>query len=277
MRQELYLWKSVAESAKKALGLRYRLLPYYYTQMFYAHKSGTPIARPLFFSFPEDPHTYGINTQFLIGDALLVSPVLQPGATSVEAYFPKGRWFNLFHYAEIIEAPSGQEITIQAPSDTINVHARGGSIFVLQNTTTASLTTRTSLEILAVLDEEGNATGEVFVDDGEVVEMGGDVSEWTIIRFTCRIEGGKAHVRAAVVNGTYWTDKLVVEKVVILGLNSGSTSALPTVHIENQLISAGKVLAGKASSSSRGRFDSVEITGLSQSILEKFHIRIDLV
>ncbi|KAG0482690.1 hypothetical protein HPP92_010774 [Vanilla planifolia] len=171
--QELYLWESVTKSAKKTLGLRYKLLPYYYTLMYEAHKKGTPIARPFFFSFPDDPQTYGINSQFLIGEGLLVSPVLEEGATTVEAYIPKGRWFNLFDHGDGIEADSGKKVKLDAPNDTINVHVRGGSILVMQEEgMRIPLETERVFEILVALNESGAATGEVFMDDGEVEKMG---------------------------------------------------------------------------------------------------------
>ena len=84
--QEPYQWDSVAAISRKFLGIRYSILPYYYTLFYKAHRpvdstnqpSGT-VTRPLFFEFQKDINTYSIDRQFLIGSAIMISPVLTQG------------------------------------------------------------------------------------------------------------------------------------------------------------------------------------------------------
>ena len=72
------------------LGIRYSLLPYYYT-LFYKASSSKPanavpsatVLRPLFFEFPSDTQTFGISNQFMIGSGLLVTPALKQGTVCV--------------------------------------------------------------------------------------------------------------------------------------------------------------------------------------------------
>ncbi|XP_048513963.1 lysosomal alpha-glucosidase-like isoform X2 [Athalia rosae] len=72
----------VVNSAKRALTIRYKFLPYLYTLFFKAHKFGDTVARPLFFEFIHDKNTYGIDTQFLWGSSLMIVPVLEEVRTS---------------------------------------------------------------------------------------------------------------------------------------------------------------------------------------------------
>ena len=72
----------MAEVSRNVLAIRYSLLPYYYTLFFKAATSvegAATVTRPLFFEFPKDVMTYGIDTQFMVGRCLLVSPVLKLG------------------------------------------------------------------------------------------------------------------------------------------------------------------------------------------------------
>lgn len=271
--QELYVWDSVALSARKVLGLRYRLLPHIYTLMYEAHVKGAPIARPVFFSFPEDATTYNISTQFLIGAGVMVSPVLKPGAVEVDAYFPKGKWFNLFNYSQSVTSNSGQYVSLDAPQDAINVHVVGGSVLAMQGEALTTQSARQSpFELLVVLDEDGTAAGEVFLDDGETVEMAGEESEWSLVRFSTETEGKGPKLRSQVVNGAYASKhRLVVNKVVILGMELEETS-----KVSVKSLGAGNTSEVSVAHHKNGRFSVVEIKSLSLLMGEEFELQIEV-
>jgi alpha-glucosidase len=97
------------------LKLRQRLLPYMYTLFEECHRTGAPILRPLFWSYPEDQETYSLDDQFLLGDSLLVAPVTRPGAEYRHVYIPAGSWFHYWTGARVdgpahilAHAPLGQ-------------------------------------------------------------------------------------------------------------------------------------------------------------------------
>jgi alpha-glucosidase (family GH31 glycosyl hydrolase) len=77
--QELYLWKSVRDASINALGMRYQLLPYLYTLFYEAHKDGATVARALWVNFPSDSSAFNRDGQFMLGSAVLISPVLTQG------------------------------------------------------------------------------------------------------------------------------------------------------------------------------------------------------
>lgn len=86
--QEPYVWESVAEATKTAMGIRYLLLPYIYTLFQQAHSTGSTVMRALAWEFPNDPTLANADRQFLLGGSLMITPVLAQGATSVGGIFP---------------------------------------------------------------------------------------------------------------------------------------------------------------------------------------------
>ena len=82
----------------------------------------------MFFTFPKDPITLNISTQYLLGKGILISLVLDQGATSLNAHFPKGTWYNLFDFSHVVSPKNGSFKVLEAPINTINVHIVEGTI-----------------------------------------------------------------------------------------------------------------------------------------------------
>jgi alpha-glucosidase (family GH31 glycosyl hydrolase) len=173
--QEFYIWDSVAESARRALGLRYQILPFMYTLMWKAHVDGDVVSNYLWSVFPEDEATHGVDEQFMLGDSILISPVLQDQARDVDAYFPTGKWYNLFTLENFESA--GEVVNLATELEEANAHLRGGK--VLPMASTGGLTTvdvqNDDFSLVVALpsesDAEGLSEGELFVDDGESIEV----------------------------------------------------------------------------------------------------------
>ncbi len=98
------------------------LAPYLHSLIDQTLRDGTPIIRPLFWHHPDDQVCYTVNDQFLLGDLLLVAPVLAAGATSRSVYLPAGRWRDRWD-GTVFEGP--QRLTnYPAPLDKLPVFER---------------------------------------------------------------------------------------------------------------------------------------------------------
>ncbi|KAJ2847886.1 hypothetical protein IWW36_003619 [Coemansia brasiliensis] len=168
--QEPYRWKSVAEAARRALGIRYTLLPYIYSCYQDAVERGWPVVRPLVFEYPSIDKVADNDRQLLVGNSILVSPVLSAGARTVEAFFPAGLWYSWYGSHVVIEA-SNNVVTLNAPLEHINVHIRGGQIVPTQHPEmTTEEVRQNDYELIVAVDANGAAAGQLYIDDGQTLD-----------------------------------------------------------------------------------------------------------
>lgn len=84
-------FEHVRDMCRSLFELRMSLIPYLYTSFARYFFEGTPPFRALVMDYPDDSRTYGVDDAYLMGDSLLVAPLVT-GQTQREVYFPKGRW-----------------------------------------------------------------------------------------------------------------------------------------------------------------------------------------
>jgi alpha-glucosidase len=172
--QEAYVWESVAEASKEAMAIRYSLLPYMYTLFHLSHTTGSTVMRALSWEFPNDPSLAAIDHQFLLGPSLMITPVLGQGMTSRGGIFPGvgdgEKWYD-WYTQEVVNAQPGVNLTIDAPLGHIPVYIRGGAVLPQQEALYTTAESRnSSWSLIAALDANGAATGQLYVDDGESIE-----------------------------------------------------------------------------------------------------------
>jgi len=112
--------------AKKAIELRYKMLPYNYHLAFENNQKGTPLMRPIFFE--EDKKELMANSEtYLWGKDFLISPILKDSVKSKEIYFPKtANWFNF--YFDMDKVVGGQTKSVKVKNKAIPTYVRGGVI-----------------------------------------------------------------------------------------------------------------------------------------------------
>lgn len=180
--QEAYRWPTVAEAARKAIDIRYRLLDYLYTAFYVQTQTGKPALNPLFYLYFTDNVTFDIDSQFFYGDGLLVSPVTEENSTSVEIYLPDDIFYDWNNGFAPVRG-TGAPITLSdIDFTTIPLHIRGGSILPLRiesANTTAELRTK-GFHILVAPGLDGLAKGSLYLDDGISIEQ----PSTTFINFT---------------------------------------------------------------------------------------------
>ena len=102
--------EALTEDFRRALGLRYSLMPYIYAQAKDSSARGFPMVRPLFFEYPSDPGSWTIDDQYMFGSDLLVAPLFASGDRR-KVYLPPGAWID-YQSGRVYEGSKWHEITV---------------------------------------------------------------------------------------------------------------------------------------------------------------------
>lgn len=152
----------------QALRLRYSLLPSWYTAFREANLNGAPIVRPNFYVHPEDEGGFALDDQLYLGNTgLLFKPIVTEGATSVDVYLADNTpYFDYFTYKTY--RGKGKH-TIDAPLEKIPLLMSAGHIFPRKDRArrSSALMKQDPYTLVVVLGNDGDATGELYFDDGE--------------------------------------------------------------------------------------------------------------
>ena len=187
--------------AREAVRLRYAMLPYNYTMAFENNQTGMPLMRPMMFVEKDPERAVDRSTTYMWGPDLLVTPVVQPGATRQEVFFPNAGsvWFD-FH-DDTVHRGGVLEI-VKPAEDRIPVFVRAGAFVPLAPVvqTTRDYTGR-QIDLHYYHDASvASANGTLYDDDGATAGAF-EAGKYEIVRFASRFAGGTLQIGFATETG----------------------------------------------------------------------------
>lgn len=154
------------ENFKKYDHLRYKLIPYIYSNAYSMYKTGSPLMKALVLEYQNDQNVYNIDDQYLFGEDLMICPVVVKGAKTRTVYLPEGTWFD---YWTGERYDGKQYIHVTTPLDHMPIFAKAGAIIPMQpsmNYIDEKPTDTITLDIFP----SANGHFQIYEDDGKSLE-----------------------------------------------------------------------------------------------------------
>jgi len=197
-----WMYPELLPQVREAFAMRYRLLPHIYTAMYRGAVDQLPPVRPLGLDFPDDPRAAREADSFVLGDGLLVAPVLDQGAVTRTAYLPAHPhgWYD-FHSKR--RFAGGSEVTVDAPLGRIPLFALGGSMIAVSDKLDGIDPRQDSVRRLLVFAARapGNTSAELYDDDGVTVDWNNGAGRRLVLQLSSDAQG-RSQLSASV-DGAY--------------------------------------------------------------------------
>ena len=125
-RQECYRYCGKRDF-KSILSFRYRILPYLYSEFMKAALASDLLFRPLAFSYPKDEKAKSVEDELLVGDSILIAPVMEKGAKGRTVYLPEDMTEVRWNGKVFTETPAAKgEHFVKVPLHDIVFYIRKG-------------------------------------------------------------------------------------------------------------------------------------------------------
>jgi alpha-glucosidase len=193
---------------REYIELRYRLLPYLYTTFWEAATTGAPILRPLVYHYPNDPKTYALHDQVLLGGSLMAAPVYRPGVECRAVYLPEGVWYDWWTGTRYEGAT---HILADAPLERMPLYVKAGAVIPMQPV--MQYVDERPIDELRLRVWSGDGEFTLYEDDGRSFEYREGSWATTVYRVTMEGERTTLHIQARHGNWTPPARTVIVELV----------------------------------------------------------------
>ncbi|GHA55315.1 glycoside hydrolase family 31 protein [Pontibacter akesuensis] len=156
--------EEVTEIARNFINLRYKLLPYIYSNFYLAAETGLPLMRTLAIDYTHDPKVYNgeFDTQYQFGESFLIMP-FESGKNYGKVYFPQGKWYNL--YTGEVETGNREEI-IPISYNKLPIYVKESSIIPMQSLVQSTSEKPTDTLTVHIYKGDVNNSFVYYEDDG---------------------------------------------------------------------------------------------------------------
>ncbi len=161
--------KKVEAISRNYINLRYKLLPYLYSNVYKASTTGLPIQRSLTIDYAHDSKIYDdkYQNQFFCGDGIMVAPT-ESWRYYMNVYLPGNDWYEFYNDKYY---KGNEEILTTAPVERLPVYVKGGSIITTQSLTQSTVESPTDTLVVNIYNGKAGSTFVHYEDDGKTYQF----------------------------------------------------------------------------------------------------------
>ncbi|MFA3782358.1 glycoside hydrolase family 31 protein [Melioribacteraceae bacterium 4301-Me] len=209
---------------------RYQLLPYLYNEFYNASVTGLPIMKPMFLNYQNDENCYSYDSQlqFMLGDNLLIAPVLSSTDNFKKLYLPGGKWYS---FNENKTYDGSNWIIVNAPIEQIPIFIRQGGFVPMQDVQNFVGEKKID-ELQVLLFPSPKSEYQLYQDDG--ISYDYTSGKYSITKFSEELSNNKLKIHITTEHDGYNTGlKNYLFKIL-------AVSAPKAVYVNNERISDNK-------------------------------------